>query len=1000
MMSKAESMPSNTGEDDELATPPDNKWDSLDESGGWAVPDWDSLSEVPFLGKINNDLEMNDNQSIPNEIPNDNSNADNYYSPFDPFDVDGLGLYPYSNPSNEMGAGFDTQPQIDLAEEAEFKSKLSSIDLEGMETGQLFESFTPRQIMEHLDDLTEHGAHINMEELVAGLNTCMKAQYFDQLSERGAQIDSDELYDELDKLSTAEKFQQLADSGFSANSIANLCDSTTIVENLDLLTGMGADIDFEQLVYSLPSSEVEENLEKLLEHGASCDLLCNNIKVFKPSALVNKIDILNAHGANLDLHKILEEDNWGISSNFSECVDTFLSHGFTIDELITSISLYAATENIETLLDRGASIDKLLSEAPSSILGEHIDKLIEHHAEPSVLIKKLNDDDVIKNAEKLIGMGASIDEILNKPLWSFNIIENFALLKKCGASTEALFNKLYSSDIVSHIDLLMQNGIDINDILNKVYDWDILEHYEELVSHGAEIDLQSLINNTPSDTLADNLDMLIKHNVSIDSIVENFDSSTIINNLNKLISHGVSLDKMLYKLSSNDIINNLDTLLSNGASLDKLVALLEPSDIADNYALLSEHGVNLGINPNQTRDEILLDFGLKSAEKKLDEGDYRGARCEICKAEFGVRLGKVCSDLVAFGAIDFSIEDRQEMRSFHGISPEDFFEVMFSKIGQVEVGNVEHLLDTGQINTDSAAIILEAIRLFGCGDDDLRDNIESLKTSPDKLKGHKMGEILAQTRKNLEIASSREYTDYMTEKIQQGTRQIELLDYDYLNNEGEIEHKKVPVLEMVGDEFMLLVHRRGGIYSKSDMELNDPSSWDRRPPSKFDKEGRPVGYVSTSAIGDCSLDVAGGAVDSDSLFYAFADLGENAFMHSAEYDLYVEPRVDEDSFLSAQPTYSIKADRQDFFYNSPHEVVTRTRDRLNNNASGEGYNEVTLDRYPGGDASPESRLRPSHLVFFGKSPDAIGDLVKKHAAYFGAPIVLIDPDKYGRRQNA
>ena len=53
-----------------------------------------------------------------------------------------------------------------------------------------------------------------------------------------------------------------------------------------------------------------------------------------------------------------------------------------------------------------------------------------------------------------------------------------------------------------------------------------------------------------------------------------------------------------------------------------------------------------------------------------------------------------------------------------------------------------------------------------------------------------------------------------------------------------------------------------------------------------------------------------------------------------------------------------------------------------------------LDRFPGENGE---RKRPDYLVVYGDKQEDIDELTKKHAAYFGVPIMLIDPKKYGRK---
>ena len=191
-----------------------------------------------------------------------------------------------------------------------------------------------------------------------------------------------------------------------------------------------------------------------------------------------------------------------------------------------------------------------------------------------------------------------------------------------------------------------------------------------------------------------------------------------------------------------------------------------------------------------------------------------------------------------------------------------------------------------------------------------------------------------------------------------------------------------------------------------DKDVDDPAQWDKWIEPSRDSEGRPVGYISTSAISDGMLNLAGGAYDDETVLYGFTDLtGGDVFRFAAEYDVYTG--VSEDSESGGK---KLTVGLQDFFFEHPREVIDRTRKRLRRIP--DAYNEIALNRYPGGNDSPEARMRPNAIIVFGKDESAITERVKRHAVYFGKtkpraegdsspvtgiPIILIDPEKYGRK---
>ena len=98
----------------------------------------------------------------------------------------------------------------------------------------------------------------------------------------------------------------------------------------------------------------------------------------------------------------------------------------------------------------------------------------------------------------------------------------------------------------------------------------------------------------------------------------------------------------------------------------------------------------------------------------------------------------------------------------------------------------------------------------------------------------------------------------------------------------------------------------------------------------------------------------------------------------------------------------VTAGRQSFWYSTPDELIddTRSRGRIRKfsekNDFYHAYNEVVLNRYNGGpNGDRNDRLHPSCILCFGKDESAISEDMKRHAAYFGIPIYIIDEDKYG-----
>ena len=154
---------------------------------------------------------------------------------------------------------------------------------------------------------------------------------------------------------------------------------------------------------------------------------------------------------------------------------------------------------------------------------------------------------------------------------------------------------------------------------------------------------------------------------------------------------------------------------------------------------------------------------------------------------------------------------------------------------------------------------------------------------------------------------------------------------------------------------------------------------------------KPVGYISTCTLSEGALFVAQteplGA--GDEVYYGFADLGEDGFLYGAEYDTYTETTE------GADKSARVVTERQAFLYDDMDELIERTKTRRK---SDEDYNEVVLDRYARNRPEPaQELLYPSYVIVFTDDPKKITERSKKHAAYFGVPILMIDPVKYGSK---
>lgn len=680
---------------------------------------------------------------------------------------------------------------------------------------------------------------------------------------------------------------------------------------------------------SLKESESQDNKEKLFMG-------------MKPLQAIENLDNLSKQGIEVDMGALVSMLSAPEQAFYLEELN---AHGANLDEgeLMQNPDIIAIQESeqemnklVNELLDNGATASSMLPKIDSNLIAENINTFLSHGADVNQIMDNLAPDAIINNINLLQSNGATMESIWSKiPLMSdFNSVKYF-----------------------------IEAGVPINDIVTKTNGEVLLKHLDELLAAGVK---------------AENLS-----NMGYYAIEKKFDV---------LADHVGDITAFAKVLNKVGLLNlKLDWLINSGADINQFLGDISFNDLEDTRGNLKDIGISLGLDPSKSHEELERDWNFTRTKWNLEHDNYREARRNLAEGVYGMRFGSICRELVAFGAVDFSDQDRAEMRGTHGGNPEDFYENHFSRIGKINVGNLNSLVEQQEISKDDALILTSAIGLMTTDDQDLGDKLDFYSGIKQAITGQKMGEIMRQTREKLCNESAENYSKYMTESIERSAVDIGKIAYQLEAKDGTVTNREIPIKRMEGDEWMMLVHRYGGVFSKTDEAMNHPETWDEQTPRHFDHDGKPIGYVSTSAIGDQSIDVASGsptAPGESPLFYCFTDLPKNSFSNSAEYDLYAKSGEN-----------SIETERQDFFYTNPREIVERTRDRLDGKNATEGYNEVVLNRYPGGDNSIESRLHPNYLAVFSDNPADIQDIVKKHAAYFNVPIILIDPNKYGRSKN-
>ena len=350
---------------------------------------------------------------------------------------------------------------------------------------------------------------VDTNKMVASLDSCDIAKNLDTLLEHGADINN--TVNHMKAYDIAKNLDSLLKQGANINNTINNMDSYRIAKNLDTLLKYSAIIDVNELVSELKTYEVSENLETLLKNGADIDLVVNRMRY---SDIVDKLDFLIEHGANIDVNELVSRLN---SFNISDNLDTLLKNGADINVALNKMDPYYIVNKLDFLIEHGANIDvnELVSELKSYDILKNLDTLLKNGADIDLAVGKIKSHDIVYKLDFLLAHDANID-------------------------VNELVSELGSYDISQNLDTLLKNGADINNIVSNMNPRDIDYKLFTLLEHGADID--NILSNMKPDRIADNLFILLEHGADANLITEKLSKKEIEDNIDLLRIYGANLD--------------------------------------------------------------------------------------------------------------------------------------------------------------------------------------------------------------------------------------------------------------------------------------------------------------------------------------------------------------------------------------------------------------------------------------------------------------------------
>ena len=297
--------------------------------------------------------------------------------------------------------GVDTNKLVSSLGSKDITKNLDLLLRNGADVDNIVNNIDSYHIAKNLDTLLEHGADIN--NVVSNMRSDNVAYNLDTLLRNGADIDVNELVSSLESHSITRNLDKLLRNGADIDLVVNRMRYSDIVDKLDYLIEHGANIDVNELVSELKSYDILQNLDTLLKNGADIDLVVGKIKSHD---IVYKLDFLLAHGVNIDVNELVSRLN---SFEISDNLDTLLKNGADINNIVSNMNPRDIDYKLFTLLVHGADIDNILSNMKPDRIADNLFILLDYGVDANLITEKLSKKEIEDNIYILRKYGANLD---------------------------------------------------------------------------------------------------------------------------------------------------------------------------------------------------------------------------------------------------------------------------------------------------------------------------------------------------------------------------------------------------------------------------------------------------------------------------------------------------------------------------------------------------------------------------------------------------------------
>ena len=183
-------------------------------------------------------------------------------------------------------------------------------------------------------------------------------------------------------------------------------------------------------------------------------------------------------------------------------------------------------------------------------------------------------------------------------------IKTIAIPLQNGGNINEIVDNLNSDTIAENLDALLEHHANVDNIVYRLDREDTIEKFDTLLEHHA--DINNLVNNLHSEDIIEKFDTLLAHNANIDNIVSHLDSLHIIKKFGTLLGHHANIDNIVSHLDSFHIIEKFDTLLAHNANIDNIVNQLYGEDTIEKFNALLAHGANIDNIVNHLYSEDII----------------------------------------------------------------------------------------------------------------------------------------------------------------------------------------------------------------------------------------------------------------------------------------------------------------------------------------------------------------------------------------------------------